>query len=206
MSRLCVFLLLPVLLGPASAIQFYLPVHSVKCLQEDIHKNVLVTGEYEVSEEPETTTNLKITDSAGDLLFNKENITSGKFSFTTETQDRFNICFHSTLTMGDGKVPDRLVTLKTKHGVDALNQEEIAKVEKLNPLEAKLRTLEHLSNSMADDFVYMRKRGKEMRRTNASTNTRVLFINIISVSCLCSMAIWQVFYLRRFFRTKKLIE
>lgn len=40
----------------------------------------------------------------------------------------------------------------------------------------------------------------------ASTNTRVLFINIISISCLCSMAIWQVFYLRRFFRSKKLIE
>ncbi|KAM8737858.1 transmembrane emp24 domain-containing protein 10-like [Acanthopagrus schlegelii] len=206
MSRLCVFLLLPVLLGLASAIQFYLPVRSVKCLHEDIHNNVLVTGEYEVSEEPETTTNLKITDSAGDLLFKKENITSGKFSLTTETQDMLKICFHSTLSVGNGKVPDRLVTLKTKHGMDTLNQEEIAKVEKLSPLEKKLRTLERLSDFMMDDFVYMRKRGKQMGHTNASTNTRVLFINIISISCLCSMAIWQVFYLRRFFRSKKLIE
>lgn len=74
MSRLCVFLLLPVLLGPASAIQFYLPVHSVKCLQEDIHKNVLVTGEYEVSEEPETTTNLKVRERVARVTYGKLSI------------------------------------------------------------------------------------------------------------------------------------
>ncbi|XP_073339939.1 transmembrane emp24 domain-containing protein 10-like [Pagrus major] len=206
MSRLCVFLLVPVLLDLASAIQFYLPVRSVKCLHEDIHKNVLVTGEYEVSQEPETTTNLKITDADGFLLFTKENVTRGKFSFTTENHDQFEICFHSTVPMGGGRVPDRLVTLNMKHGVEAENYEEIAGVEKMTPLEAKLRILEHLSQSIADDFDYMKKRGKEMGQTNASTNTRVLFINIISMSCLSALAIWQVFYLRRFFRRKKLIE
>ena len=74
MSRLCVFLLLPVLLGLASAIQFYLPVRSVKCLHEDIHNNVLVTGEYEVSEEPETTTNLKVRERVARVIYGKLSI------------------------------------------------------------------------------------------------------------------------------------
>lgn len=37
---------------------------------------------------------------------------------------------------GNGKVPDQLVTLKTKHGVDALSQEEVRgrlKGLKINP-------------------------------------------------------------------------
>ena len=29
------------------------------------------------------------------------------------------------MIIGNGKVPDRLVTLKTKHGMDTLNQEEV---------------------------------------------------------------------------------
>lgn len=60
MSELCVLLLVPLLSHLASAIQFHLPVNSVKCLKEEVDRDVLVTGEYELSEEPRTTTNLKV--------------------------------------------------------------------------------------------------------------------------------------------------
>lgn len=60
MSRPYLFLLMPVLSDLVFAIQFHLPVNSVKCLQEDVDKNVLVVGEYELTEEPRTTTNLKV--------------------------------------------------------------------------------------------------------------------------------------------------
>lgn len=43
-----------------SALHFHLPVNSVKCLKEEVDRDVLVTGEYELSEEPRTTTNLKV--------------------------------------------------------------------------------------------------------------------------------------------------
>lgn len=39
-----------------------------------------------------------------------------------------------------------------------------------------------------------------------STNTRVLYFSVFSMSCLVVLAIWQIFYLRRFFKAKKLIE
>lgn len=53
-------LLVPVLAHLASALHFHLPVNSVKCLREMVHRDVLVTGEYELSEEPRTTSNLKV--------------------------------------------------------------------------------------------------------------------------------------------------
>uniref|UniRef100_A0A8C0VD96 Transmembrane p24 trafficking protein 10 n=4 Tax=Passeriformes TaxID=9126 RepID=A0A8C0VD96_CYACU len=116
----------------------------------------------------------------------------------------FEACFESKLPVG--RMPDQLVTLDMKHGVEAKNYEEIAKVEKLKPLEVELRRLEDLSESIVNDFAYMKKREEEMRDTNESTNTRVLYFSIFSMCCLIGLATWQVFYLRRFFKAKKLIE
>lgn len=60
MARVYVLLLIPVLSDFGFAINFYLPVNSVKCLREGIQENVLVTGEYELSEEARITTDLKV--------------------------------------------------------------------------------------------------------------------------------------------------
>lgn len=45
---------------------------------------------------------------------------------------------------------------------------QIAKAEKLKPLEVELRKLEDLSTSIVDDFAYMRAREEEMRDTNGN--------------------------------------
>uniref|UniRef100_A0A8C0HXJ8 Transmembrane p24 trafficking protein 10 n=1 Tax=Balaenoptera musculus TaxID=9771 RepID=A0A8C0HXJ8_BALMU len=213
-------------------------VNSRKCLREEIHKDLLVTGAYEITDQSGGAgglrTHLKITDSAGHILYSKEDATKGKFAFTTEDYDMFEVCFESK---GTGRIPDQLVILDMKHGVEAKNYEEnlegkypkmedwkrlagsttgssttmiaafqIAKVEKLKPLEVELRRLEDLSESIVNDFAYMKKREEEMRDTNESTNTRVLYFSIFSMFCLIGLATWQVFYLRRFFKAKKLIE
>ncbi|XP_030637476.1 transmembrane emp24 domain-containing protein 10 isoform X2 [Chanos chanos] len=204
MARLGVLLLIPFLFESATSISFFLPVKTRKCLKEEIHKDVLVTGEYEISEQPNVKTNLKITDSSGHILYSKEEAAKGKFAFTTEDYDMFEVCFESKSPMGE--VPDQLINLDMKHGVEAKNYEEIAKVEKLKPLEVELRRLEDLSESIVNDFAYMKKREEEMRDTNESTNTRVLYFSIFSMCCLIGLATWQVFYLRRFFKAKKLIE
>lgn len=60
MARIAALLLLPVLIESVFSISFFLPVNSRKCLREEIHKDVLVTGEYEISEQANTKTNLKV--------------------------------------------------------------------------------------------------------------------------------------------------
>ncbi|NXS76057.1 TMEDA protein, partial [Pandion haliaetus] len=197
-------LLLVLLVGPARPISFQLPGKARKCLREEIHRDTLVTGDKALCFLPSSL--LQITDSAGHILYAKEDATKGKFAFTTEDYDMFEACFESKLPVGTGRMPDQLVTLDMKHGVEAKNYEEIAKVEKLKPLEVELRRLEDLSESIVNDFAYMKKREEEMRDTNESTNTRVLYFSIFSMCCLIGLATWQVFYLRRFFKAKKLIE
>jgi hypothetical protein len=43
---------------------------------------------------------------------------------------------------------------------------QIAKAEKLKPMEVELRRLEDLSESIVNDFAYIRSREEEMRDTN----------------------------------------
>ncbi|CAH1263238.1 transmembrane emp24 domain-containing protein 10-like [Branchiostoma lanceolatum] len=194
-----------VFLADVEGIGFSLAPNAKKCLREEIHKDILVTGDYELSDAPGQSTHLLVTDSSGHVLYNKEDATKGKFAFTTDDYDMFEICFETKMT-GGARGPDREVSLTVKHGVEAKNYQEIAKAEKLKPMEVELRRLEDLSESIVNDFAYMRAREEEMRDTNESTNSRVLYFSIFSMCCLIGLATWQVLYLRRFFKAKKLIE
>ena len=42
------------------SVMFYLPANSKRCLKEEIHKDVLVTGEYALSEGPGQKSNLRV--------------------------------------------------------------------------------------------------------------------------------------------------
>ena len=74
--------------------------------------------------------------------------------------------------------------MNVKHGVEAKNYEGLGDANKLKPLEVELKRLEDLSLSIVQDFAYMRQREEEMRDTNESTNSRVLYFSIFSMCCL----------------------
>ncbi|KAG1685230.1 Transmembrane emp24 domain-containing protein 10 [Nymphon striatum] len=105
-----------------------------------------------------------------------------------------------------GQLASQQISLDMKHGVEAKSYEALGEAAKLKPLELELRRLEDLSNAIVQDFAFMRQREEEMRNTNESTNSRVLYLSIFSMCCLLGLATWQVLYLRRFFKAKKLIE
>uniref|UniRef100_UPI0035901130 transmembrane emp24 domain-containing protein 10 n=1 Tax=Myxine glutinosa TaxID=7769 RepID=UPI0035901130 len=203
---LCVLLLIALGIAHGQAVSFYLGANTKKCLKEEIHKGVLVTGEYDISEQANSKVDLRIIDSSGHILFLKEEASKGKFSFTTDDYDMFEICFHGKTPFGSSHGADQHITLTTKRGVEAKNYEDIAKARKLKPLEVELTRLEDLSESIVNDFAYMKAREEEMRDTNESTNSRVLYFSVFSMFCLVGLATWQVLYLRRFFKAKKLIE
>lgn len=184
---------------------FQLPANSKKCLKEEIRKSEVVSGEYDLTDAPGQKTDLIATDTKGHILVNRENIDKGKFAFSSDDYDVFEICFHSKMPSGQRGLA-REVTLTIKRGVEAKSYDEVAEVGKLKPMEVELDRLEDLSQAIVADFAHMRKREEEMRDTNESTNSRVLYLSIFSMCCLLGLATWQVLYLRRFFKAKKLIE
>ena len=55
-----IFLLCCICLVSIDGLRFHLSPNSKKCLKEEIHKDVLVTGEYELSEAPGQKTSLHV--------------------------------------------------------------------------------------------------------------------------------------------------
>jgi hypothetical protein len=100
---------------------------------------------------------------------------------------------------------DRLVELIVHSGVEAQDYSAIAKKEHLKPLELELRRIEDTVEMIQKDFEYMREREAVMRDTNESTFTRVSYLSLFSVGCLIALALWQLFYLKRYFTRKKLL-
>ena len=171
----------------------------------------MVTGEYDITVLPGLPTHLTVKDTKGHTLYNKEDAGKGKFAFTTEEYDIFEVCFETKLQHGQqhhlsAQYTTKEVTVNVKHGVETKDYDALAKANKLKPLEVELSRLEDLSAAIVSDFAYMKRREEEMRDTNESTNNKVLYFSIFSMCCLLSLAIWQVFYLRRYFKAKKLID
>uniref|UniRef100_A0AC35U1M8 GOLD domain-containing protein n=1 Tax=Rhabditophanes sp. KR3021 TaxID=114890 RepID=A0AC35U1M8_9BILA len=203
-----IFLILSVFATYCSGIRFHLKPNEKRCLKEEIHKNVVVTGEYTLTEAFGYTASVHVTDTRGHTLSKRENFveSNGKFAFTADEYDIFEICIYSHVPENTPNKQDREVFLSMKHGVEAKNYDDLAKAEKLKPLEVELRRLEDIAESVVQDFAFMRSKEEEMRNTNESTNSRVLYLSIFSMLCLIGLSFWQVLYLRRFFKTKKLID
>jgi len=199
------FLLLALSVQLGTPLMFQLQPNSQKCLREEVHKDVLVSGDYEVSEVPGQTVDLHVIDSKGGSLAKKDHAEKGRFTFTTDEYEVYEICFASKVPHGQHGFPQE-VYLNTKHGVEAKSYEGFDEAAKLKPLELELKRLEDLSQSIVEDFSYMKTREEEMRDTNESTNSRVLYFSIFSMLCLLGLATWQVLYLRQYFKQKKLIE
>lgn len=56
----CSILFVIICLSYVNSLMFMLSPNHKKCLREEIHKDVLVTGEYELSEAPGQTASLKV--------------------------------------------------------------------------------------------------------------------------------------------------
>ncbi|KAF7991249.1 hypothetical protein HCN44_002811 [Aphidius gifuensis] len=204
----CVVVTLLLVIVNVQGISWRMDPNGLRCLKEEMQGNVLVVGEYDVSEAPGQRMDFVVKDSKGHILYQKEDIPHGKtwkFTFVTETIDTFESCFKS-------HVPNHIrgnkqdVTLNVKHGIEAKSYEGIGEAAKLKPIEVELKRLEDLSEAIVQDFDRMRQNEKHMRDTNEQTNARVFYFSIFSLFCLIGLATWQSLYLRRFFKSKKLIE
>ncbi|KAG0144228.1 hypothetical protein CROQUDRAFT_47594, partial [Cronartium quercuum f. sp. fusiforme G11] len=104
------------------------------------------------------------------------------------------------------KKKERSIDLDVDIGADAVDYNAIAKAESLSGLEVKMRKLEGIIKEIVEELDHLKRREAKMRDTNESTNNRINHFAFLTVSVLFSSGVWQIWYLRRFFRCKNLIE
>lgn len=67
-------------------------------------------------------------------------------------------------------------------------------------MELELRRIEENIDEIVSTMDYLRAREMRLRDTNESTNARVKFFAVGTLFCLLALSVWQITYLRQFFR------
>lgn len=171
-----------------------------------MRKNLLAVGEYEITSATGTTIDFQITDSKGHSALMRENVKGkGKFAVTSDEDDIYDYCFsYSSSPQAANQLPAE-IHLDVRLGAEA-KQMDSTTADKMEKLETDLSKLETLTNSIIEDFAHLKKREMEMQNTNASTHNRIFWQTILSMIIVFGLAMWQVLYLRQFFKLRRLID
>lgn len=132
-----------------------------------------------------------------------------RIAITTHNDADLGVCFTNTLSrsVDYNRLPlKRTIDLDVDIGADAVDYNAIAKAESLSGLEVEMRKLEGIIREIVEELNYLKRREAKMRDTNESTNWRINRFAIITITVLFSSGLWQIWYLRRFFKRKNLIE
>lgn len=201
------FLSVTIYLQVCQAIRFNLQPDSKKCLKNEMYANQLAVGEYDIADLPDSVVDVQITDSNGHVAFNRDNINKhGKFAFSSDVADFYDICFKYVASAAPSSQPQpREISFDMRIGSEA-KEYDTDEQDKFSELDRQLNRIEDLTNSIIVDYAYLKKREAEMRDTNESTNRRLFYQTVTSVIILLALTVWQVLYLRSFFRARKLID
>jgi hypothetical protein len=127
-------------------------------------------------------------------------------AFTSHADSAFDVCFENILTSSYSSQPlSKAIELDIDIGADAKDWSAIQAGEKLRPVEAELKRLSEVAKEVVDEMDFLRGREVKLRDTNESTNERVKWFAIGTMGMLVALGVWQVVYLRAYFRSKHLI-
>jgi len=100
----------------------------------------------------------------------------------------------------------KTVRFKVTTGAEARAQAQGARKKTLKPLEVQVKHLEEIITGIRNDELWMNARQEKMRAVNDSTASRIFWFNIFSFIVLVMASLLQLWYLKRYFRSKKLVD
>lgn len=129
------------------------------------------------------------------------------FVVTTPMHSDVDVCFVNNLNEGVSysDLVNAQVELSIKTGYEAVDFNELGRLEDLKPAEVELRKMESIVQSMVTERQYLNEREKALRDTNESTYDRVKWFSVASMALLVVMGIYQVLHMRSFLKKKKAI-
>ncbi|CAK3767532.1 Endoplasmic reticulum vesicle 25 [Lecanosticta acicola] len=216
-TMLALKLLFAFLLPLVSALKFDMQAHpghesqsKERCIRNFVAKDqlVVVTATVSGNRGDGQMLNMHIKDALGNDYARPRDVAGeARYAFTSHHDSAFDVCFENIISGSHqpGMPPYRSIELDIDIGADAKDWSAIQAGEKLKPVEAELRRLSDVTKEIVDEMDYLRTREMKLRDTNESTNERVKWFAIGTMGMLVALGVWQVVYLRAYFRSKHLI-
>lgn len=188
-------------LGAALAHNIQLNAHGRECFLEQLHRDDKMTVTFQVGDrEFGNAGNLDIdfwiTNPAGGFEAHQRSVSNGDYSFTAQQDGKFIYCFSNEHWSATTKEVSFNV-----HGIVYVPESEMPS----DPLEVEVRQLSELLTQVKDEQSYIVVRERTHRNTAESTNSRVKWWSIFQMGVLIGEAVFQVWWLRRFFEVKRVV-
>ena len=212
MTPMSIILLLTISAWHATAgsIKFDLPAGKTMCFAEEVMRDELCIGDYVIPRDEKTglsDISVHVTGptplASGGLakvFYSKQQAHKGKFALTGMEAGSHRLCF-----LSKAKSSARIV-LNIRVGVAAKDFNSIAKKSHLAPVQLELNKLLDSVTEIHAEQMYARAREEELRDTNESTAERVTLFSFATIFMLLGLGSWQIFYLKQYFRSKKLVD
>ena len=125
---------------------------------------------------------------------------------TIKVRGVHNLCF--TVESSDKPVTvSFLIDFRGQEHAAELLTSTASRVEKgdISMLEANLKQAEETLESISDEIEFAKKQEKALKEAGTLANTRIEIFSYFSMAVLLLTSAYQLFYLRSFFRSKKLL-
>lgn len=178
-----------------------------RCIRDFVQKGkmVVVKVDTDGSRGDGQTLNLHVQDNKGNEYGRKKDVAGEvRLAFTAHDDASVDVCFENVGPDGNSQLK-REIELNVEIGSQARDWNQVQAAEKLKPTELELRRVEELTDEVQRELEYLKIRETRLRDTNESTNRRVKMFSIGVVFSLVSFGLWQVVYLRSYFRSKHIL-
>ena len=174
----------------------------MKCVSEEHNERAIVLFSFKSIDNVKLS--IKVFDPNDKVVKQFEDVAEGDYGFTAEVGGDYKACFFAAQIAAEDRVKHR-VSLEWKSGVAATTWGKIAKEEDVDVFTKSLRRLEADLTEVHETMLELRKLEADMRDKNEATNSRVVWMGMISLSVCVALAFWQIFYLKAFFKRKKVL-
>jgi hypothetical protein len=199
LASCCLALLLLLVVSPAEALQLRLDENQERCISEEADAGRPFTTEFQAVDPSGQNVGVVIRNPDKSIAYEKT-ASTGRHMFNPTEDGSVAICFRNPL-------PQRvMVEVIVKSGFDDRKVEDIATKENLKPVEVELRRLENRADTITNELEFLERRTEEQRVLDENSHSRVLFLSFFSMFALVALSGSQIWYLKRFFRSKKLID
>jgi len=171
-----------------------------ECFYEDLNEGDKLSIAYQVQTNQYIPITIVIFSGQGELVFREEKPT-GKINVQIKHNSFHRICFEQIGKIGIREVSFS-VTVRTKMSEEERRE---ARLDQITPVEIAVSELSDAVAEVLSEQEYMRMREKAHILTNLSTNERVVYWALFEVVALFSMGVWQIYYMRKTFETRRIV-
>lgn len=178
------------------------------CVRDFVGQNQLVVVNIKSSGYQGDGQRLQVTvyDTMGNQFARKNDIyKETRISFTTHESTAIDICFYNVMVREGNHHMSREIELDIESGAGARDWNALQAAEKLKPAEVDLQKVHEMTKEITYELHYLKAREERMRNTNESTNDRVKYFSVGVILSLVGLGVWQIRYLRHYFKVKHII-